>query len=246
VALERASAVVARDRQSFDFLKTLAPGARAVLATDVAFALPFEDRSRSAGAWPLRVGINISGLLFTDAERGINRFGLDFNYAELTRRLVSELAKRDDVEINFFAHVAAGDNEGDDDARVIARLANDFPSARIEAAFAGPSEAKSYMSGLDFVVSGRMHACIGSFSAGVPVVPIAYSRKFKGLFGSLGYDWMVPTNGMDTDAALSFILDAFDRRETLKRDGAEAMKSVDGLLGAYRAELATFFQSAVK
>jgi polysaccharide pyruvyl transferase WcaK-like protein len=28
-----------------------------------------------------------------------------------------------------------------------------------------------------------MHACIAAFSSGVPVFPLAYSRKFNGLFG---------------------------------------------------------------
>jgi hypothetical protein len=32
-----------------------------------------------------------------------------------------------------------------------------------------------------------MHACIAALSSGVPVLPIAYSRKFRGVFGSLGY-----------------------------------------------------------
>jgi polysaccharide pyruvyl transferase WcaK-like protein len=246
VAMERAAAVVARDRQSFDVLQVLAPRARAVLATDVAFALPFEDRSAERREGRLRVGLNISGLLFTDAEAGVNRFALDFNYAELMRRLIQELSKREDVDLHFFAHVAASDNPTDDDARVIERIARDYPGAHVEPAFASPSEAKSYMSSLDFVVSGRMHACIGAFSAGVPVVPVSYSRKFAGLFGSLGYDWLVPTNGMGTDAAAEFILSAVDKRETLRRDTVKAMQLVSGLLDRYRAELAQLFLKAAK
>lgn len=244
-ALERAHAVVARDKKSFDFLRKLAPKANGVLATDVAFALPFDDRSGERGQGPLRVGINISGLLFTDAEAGRNRFALDYDYAELTRGLLRDLSRREDVEIHLFAHVAAGDNPGDDDARVCQRLAQELPGAVVAPHFASPSEAKSYMSGLDFVVAGRMHACIGAFSAGVAVVPISYSRKFEGLFGTLGYSWLVPTNGMNTDAALRFILDCLDKRDTLRRDSAKGMELVSGYLDVYRAELAKLYKAAL-
>jgi polysaccharide pyruvyl transferase WcaK-like protein len=244
IAMERATAVVARDRPSLDVLQALAPKANAVLATDVAFALPFEDRSRERGEGRLKVGLNISGLLFTDAEAGVNHFALDFNYAELMRRLIDGLRSRPDVDLHFFAHVAASDNPTDDDARVIERIARDYPGVHVEPAFGSPSEAKSYISSLDFVVSGRMHACIGAFSAGVPVVPISYSRKFAGLFGSLGYEWLVPTTGMSTSEATEFILSALDKRETLRSDAAKAMQLVSGLLDRYRAELAQLFLKA--
>jgi polysaccharide pyruvyl transferase WcaK-like protein len=244
-ALEHAHAVVARDTQSFEFLRKLAPKAKAVLATDVAFALPFDDRSAMRGQGPLRVGINISGLLFTEAEAGRNRFGLDFDYAVLTRRLLADLSARSQTEIHLFAHVAASDNPTDDDARVIDRLAADYPHVVRAPQFAGPSDAKTYMSGLDFVVSGRMHACIGAFSAGVAVVPISYSRKFAGLFGTLGYKWLVPTNGMGTDEAYRFVVDCLDRRAELTADSAKGMASVSGLLGAYRTELADLYRAAL-
>jgi polysaccharide pyruvyl transferase WcaK-like protein len=244
-ALERAHAVVARDKKSFEFLRKLAPKAKAVLATDVAFALPFDDRSGERTSGPLRVGVNISGLLFTDAEAGRNRFGLDFDYAALMRGLIGDLSAREDVELHLFAHVAASDNPTDDDARVSQRLAQDFPGAVVAPHFVSPSEAKSYMSGLDFVVSGRMHACIGAFSAGVAVVPISYSRKFEGLFDTLGYSWLVPTNGMNTDAAHAFVLECLNKRDVLRQDSGKGMALVAGYLDAYRAELANFYEAAL-
>lgn len=244
IALERAQAVVARDRKSFDFLRALAPRAKATLATDVAFELPYQDRSGERKENVLRIGLNVSGLLLHDAETGRNRFGLGFDYAALTRRLLTALSERPSVEIYVFAHVAARQVPTDDDGRACDRIAQEFPAVRRVPDFRGPSEAKSFMSGLDFVIAGRMHACIGALSAGVPVVPIAYSRKFSGLFGTLGYDWMVPATGMATEEAAAYVLDCLDRREELKADLNRSLESVSGLLDAYRAQLAELLATA--
>ena len=241
--LERATAVIARDQKSYDFLRSLAPGANSSLATDVAFALPYQDRSVERQKNGTRIGLNVSGLLFKDAEEGHNRFGLDFNYAELTMKLMRAFTTMPGVEVQLFAHVAASDNALDSDGWICDRLAREFPNVVRVPNFGSPSEAKSYMSGLDFVVSGRMHACIGSFSSGVPVVPIAYSRKFSGLFGTLGYDWLVPTNGMDTDASFDFVLSCFGRRSEMSFDLQKGMARTGALLDSYRDELAKLFRS---
>src|SRR3546814_13677012 len=77
-------------------------------------------------------------------------------------------------------------------------------------------EAKSYISSLDYLVAGRMHACIAAFSSGTPVMPVAYSRKFSGLFGTLGYDFLLPVRGMDTQAALDFLMEGLGKREMMR------------------------------
>src|SRR4030042_4682892 len=44
-----------------------------------------------------------------------------------------------------------------------------------------------YIIGLcDFFIGSRMHACIAALSQGIPAVGIAYSRKFSGVFESIG------------------------------------------------------------
>src|SRR3546814_15504496 len=52
-----------------------------------------------------------------------------------------------------------------------------------------------------------------AFSSGTPVMPVAYSRKFSGLFGTLGYDFLLPVRGMDTQAALDFLMEGLGKRE---------------------------------
>jgi colanic acid/amylovoran biosynthesis protein len=90
-----------------------------------------------------------------------------------------------------------------------------------------------------------MHACIGAFSAGVPVMPVAYSRKFDGVFGLLGYAHGVPVTGLDADSAIARVLDALDRRDALAADIARGMTEVDALLENYRALLRTTLKACV-
>ena len=247
--MDRARAVVARDDQSLAVARRLAPRARLTLAADVAFELPFEDRSAERGGSRsgerLRVGVNASGLLFHQAETGANKYGLSIDYAAYTRRLSAALIERGH-EVHLVPHVRSAMLADDDDPTLRDRLHAEFPATVPAADFPGPSEAKSYISSLDFLVAGRMHACIGAVSAGTPVVPVAYSRKFGGLFGMLGYDWMVPVTGMDTDQALAFTLDALDRRDELAAAEARAMGQVTAKLDAYREVLRTLFREVAR
>jgi colanic acid/amylovoran biosynthesis protein len=235
--MNRCRAVVARDEQSFDIAKKLAPRAKLSLAADVAFELPFTDQSAQRGGAKLRVGVNASGLLFHEAETGNNRYGLSVDYAAFTRRLIAALQARGDMEVHLIVHVSPKGQTHDDDGHLADRLATEFPGVVRVPNFDHPSTAKSYISSLDFLCAARMHACIGAVSSGTPVVPIAYSRKFGGLFGMLGYRWTVPVKGMTDDQALAFTLDALDRRAD-----PSAMRKVSGLLDTYRDVLRILFR----
>jgi len=239
-AMARAAAVVARDPKSLAALNALSPAAKSVLATDVAFALPFLDRSGERGGKRRRVGVNVSGLLFNEAVSGRNRFGLDIDYAELMRGFLADLTARQDCEVHLFAHVTGADPI-DDDGRVADQLAAEFPSAIRVANFPGPCEAKSYISSLDIVVAARMHACIAALSARTAVVPIAYSRKFSGIFNALGYPWLVDVKGQNTQDARAYLNDCLGRRDELAAGAAKGMARVQSLLDAYRAELRKLF-----
>lgn len=242
-ACTRAEAVFARDPLSMAALKTLAPKARAFQAVDVAFALPYDAQPKSTTR--PRIGINVSGLLFSGGYTGKNEFGIEVDYAALTRGLVAALLARGDVEVLLFGHVNSP-LPNDDDGVAVEALAREFPAATKVAAFASPSAAKSFISGLDFVVGARMHATIAAYSSGVPVVPISYSRKFEGLFGGLGYGWMVPVRGLTTEAAIAYVLDAFERRAELAADIARGRAVVEAGLETYVAELATRFAAAAR
>jgi polysaccharide pyruvyl transferase WcaK-like protein len=121
----------------------------------------------------------------------------------------------------------------EDDARASATLAAEFPGTVLAPAFTSPSEAKTYIAGLDFFAGARMHACIAAFSSGVPVVPMAYSRKFEGLFGTLGYGRTVDCTTETAEAIRQKIAAAWEDRANLKAEAAAALARGREKLGAY-------------
>jgi polysaccharide pyruvyl transferase WcaK-like protein len=239
----RAAMVFARDPLSMTVLHKLSPQARAQQVIDVAFALPF-DRPPPRGDGGVDIGLNVSGLLMSGGYAGGNEYGLSIDYPALTRQLIAAFTARPGVRVHLVPHVIAPMMPSDDDAAAADRLHAEFPQLLRHPDFASPSAAKSFISGLDFLVGARMHATIAAYSAGVPVVPISYSRKFEGLFGGLDYPWMVPAKGLTTQAAAAYIVDAFDRRDLLRADIARGGAIVSDGLEKYIAALAEQFRAA--
>jgi polysaccharide pyruvyl transferase WcaK-like protein len=240
--MRKAELIVARDPMSFDVARKMAPDRSLLQAVDVAFALPFARRAKASDG-PLEIGLNVSALLFNGGHTGRNEFGLEVDYAAYSRALIAALLVRPGVRVSLISHVYSDGEPHEDDWRTAEQLKTAFPALNLAPKFASPSDAKSYISGLDFLVAGRMHACIAAFSSGVPVVPVAYSRKFTGLFeGVLDYRHIVPVRGLSTEAAVAFTLDRLDQRESLAAEIAQGMTKVDGLLGAYREALTDIFK----
>lgn len=237
----KATAVFARDPLSMAVLEKLSPEARARQVVDVAFALPYDKPKPRAKGGLVRIGLNVSGLLMNGGYAGGNEYGLGFDYPALTRRLVTSFLAMPDTEVHLIPHVIAPNLPRDDDAAAADALKAEFPALIRHPDFASPSAAKSMIATMDFMTGARMHATIGAYSAGVPVVPISYSRKFEGLYGGLAYPWLVNAKGMTTDAAEAFILDALARRDELAADIARGTPVVQAGLEAYVAELADLF-----
>ena len=82
-----------------------------------------------------------------------------------------------------------------------------------------------------------MHACIAAFSSGVPVVPMAYSRKFEGLFGTLGYGRTVDCTTETGAAILAKVMAAYDDKAALKTEAGAALARGLVKLEAYEAGL---------
>jgi polysaccharide pyruvyl transferase WcaK-like protein len=229
--IRRAEAVFARDRKSIEALAgdAVARGIRET--TDVAFRLPYDAPPAAApGRQTARVGLNLSALLF----HGQARFAMTCDFQSLARQLLSAFSARERCEVVLVPHVFSNDPQ-EDDYRLAETLAGTCPGVTVAPRFRGPCEAKTFIAGLDFFAGARMHACIAAFSAGVPVVPLAYSRKFSGLFGALGYDWVVDCTQVDARTACAAVLDGFDRRAELAAAVATGNRTADTKLQVYEA-----------
>lgn len=229
--MKRAKAVVTRDSLSTAYVKQFDLNS-VIEATDVAFKLPYVQAAKTPGQKP-KVGINISGLLCNGGYDRNNMFSLKTDYPDLARKLVAHFSTRTDCETHLVSHVISSNVEVEDDYRVAVRLAAEFPSVIVAPRFANPPEAKSYISGMDYFCGSRMHACIAAFSTGVPVVPIAYSRKFSGLFGSLGYKHNTDCKTQTADEILTAVVSGFENRQELAKEVAATLALAQKKLGAY-------------
>jgi polysaccharide pyruvyl transferase WcaK-like protein len=236
--LRRSAAVFTRDEMSITFLRSLGFTGEIRQASDVALRLPYTPPApRSADGQP-RVGINISGLLMNGGFSRANMFGLALDYPGLMRRVIERFVHEEGCEVHLVPHVISDTMPVEDDWRASEALRQEIGGQIVLAPrFHTPSEAKSYIAGLDFFMGARMHACIAAFSSGVPVVPIAYSRKFAGLFDALGYRYTVDCT-KETEAAIEEQIFAhFRNRAALERDRGAALVLGLERLAVYEAEL---------
>lgn len=232
--LNRCKVIVARDQQSFAVLKDME--ARNIEETiDVAFSLPYQKQMVKLACNKVAVGINISALLHAGGYSGGNQFGLKTNYVELTKRLIEHLLSRSEFEIHLVPHVIPTKFNSEDDYAISEAYAKKYDGIILAPRFKGPEEAKSYISGLDYFTGARMHATIGAFSASVAVTPLAYSRKFAGLFNSINYTRVLDLRDLSTDQVLTKILFDIENRTTLKDEIHNSTVNINVRLERYKS-----------
>ena len=64
---------------------------------------------------------------------------------------------------------------------------------------------------------------------------MAYSRKFRGVFETLGYPYVADMKTETPDQIFAKISAGFEDRGTLQKDVTTAMQAVDARLDAYQA-----------
>ena len=216
IVMRRCLRVFARDGLSAEYLAKIGVTDNTDEVVDVAFRLPFIKSVPQVNS-RIQIGVNVSGLLFSGGYTGGNQFHLTLDYPTLIRRLLDSWSNMPDTEVWLIPHVMPNNIPNDDDRVAIHKLLEEFPKVRCASEFESPSEAKSFIATMDFVTGARMHACIAAFSSGVPVVPLAYSRKFNGLFAALGYPWIADAKSMTTNHAFETIMEGFSNRAELAK-----------------------------
>ena len=226
-SLDCADMIMARDKRSLDYVKEILPDCNNVGEyVDVAFFLPYKRASFEKSF--VHVGLNISGLLWNGGYTGKNELGLSVDYRRLIRKIIEFFLGIPEVKIHIIPHVRSMDVSQDNDYLISKELVEEYNNSRIVLAdyFSGPIEAKNYISGMDFFMGARMHSTIAAFSSNIPVVPMAYSRKFNGLFmDTLNYPYMVDLRNDSEEKILDGIRRCYSNRNELKNIEKEQMES---------------------
>ena len=217
-SLRNAHSVMCRDEESRSYAESICPGLpRLDSYIDVAFFLPYEKTVFTEKY--VHVGINISALLWNGGYTRDNQFGLKCDYRQLINSALDFFLSKENVCVHLIPHVLLSVSDVENDYEVCSEIVSSRKSERLVLApfFSSPEEAKGYISGMDFFTGARMHSTIAAFSSGVPVVPMAYSRKFGGLFeSSLNYPFMIDLCEKDNDECLLALRAAFERRNEIK------------------------------
>ena len=215
--ISKAFSVMARDKISYDYVVNNTSQVNVKEYIDVAFFLPY-TKSQFDSKY-INVGINVSALLWNGGYNKNNQFELKTDYKELIKEIISYFIGKSKVKLHLVSHVVNHVRNIENDYAIAFDLKKDLPDDRVVLAplFLTPIDAKDYISGLDFFMGSRMHATIAAFSSGVPVIPIAYSRKFNGLFkDTLDYEYMVDLKNSSNEEAFTMIKSSFEKRMNLK------------------------------
>lgn len=241
--LKLARHVFARDETSFRLLGEMGLGAKSSLTTDVAFALPYDRPADKDGrdltSGKIKVGLNVSALMYRRdiAEAAGDKIKLTVDYPALIDALLARLTGDPRIELHFVPHVLASHLPHEDDYAASEALRERYPQAILPPRFAGPSQAKTYIANLDLLMGSRMHATIAAISSDTAVVPLGYSRKFNGLFDSIGYGWNVDMTSTTNDAAMATVEAALADLPKVRNDAIAANAEARRRLENYRTFL---------
>ncbi len=168
------------------------------------------------------VGLNVSGLLFMGGYSKKNMFGLKSNYAELIYDLIHYMIEVKSVPLVLVPHVFGSGTNSESDSAVCELIYRELRPRYPQMLFLASgrfnqSEIKYIIGQCDFFIGARMHACIGALSQCIPAIGIAYSKKFKGVFETVGMESLIADPRLSIkDEVLQIIDAAYDNRLQLR------------------------------
>lgn len=227
-SLSKSSMVMVRDKASYEYVKKICPSQNNVREyLDVAFVLPYNRIDFDKGY--THVGLNVSALLWNGGYTKNNQFNLACDYKELIRNIIDFFLQQSNTKVHLIPHVVLQERNIENDYEICYDLWRNYSNSNLLLAPfpLDPIEIKSYIAGMDFFMGARMHATIAAYSANVPVVPMAYSRKFNGLFeDTLSYPHVVDLKSAGNKEALLKIEEIFIQREEVKQSITNTMNGI--------------------
>lgn len=203
--LMRAQMIYSRDTESLTAVRELlkVDDRRLALSYDMGFVLEPHIRS---GRIPTSLamidptipilGLNVSGLLYIGGYTQDNMFELMVDYRQLIRKLIEYFVHKHSAHVILVPHVFGGDHNKESDMTACYRIYRELvPNLRKYLHLVGEEynqhEIKALIGRCEFFIGSRMHACIAALSQCVPAIGLAYSRKFRGVFATIGMEELV-------------------------------------------------------
>jgi len=218
IIFESARLILLRDEHSLKNLQALGlRPANARVSSDAVFALAdpmvLERATQARPSFNPRMKIAISvrdwrRFATVSRQEGMRK------YKEAMQALTSHLVQQHAADIVFISTCQGIPEYQFDDSVVAKDIFQNLPDeikshARVDAEFRTTSNLMNHLQQFDLAIGTRMHFCILSLLAGVPVFPIAYEFKTHELFSRLGLgDWVQDIETIDP-GALTKAFDAF-------------------------------------
>jgi polysaccharide pyruvyl transferase WcaK-like protein len=237
----KAYKVYSRDMQSAEVIKKMC-GRDLSVVTDVAFGLPF-TRKELGNSDKIRIAFNPSGLLWRGGYTGDNQFGLTIDYQEYCKKVIEKLSTDPRYEVYLLTHVGAKNEATENDYEICKKLHELYPNTIVIEGIDSPIIAKNYISAMDVLIAARMHATVGGVSSGVATIPVAYSRKFMGLFYNIGYNYVLDVKELDTQKAVDQTLKWITDYKELEKGAAAAKDLVQQKLRMFTEDLISIFKA---
>jgi colanic acid/amylovoran biosynthesis protein len=247
--LRQSSVVIARDEKSQQVAQELIGARRQVwLSPDVAFSLEAIhtatidlDPPLNGPVPPGLMGLNINGLMYNGGYTRDNMFGLKLDYRSMLPALVKALLVDHPGELWLVPHMYGPSESVESDPEACRKVWEALPGAlqsrvRIVTGEYDCHEIKGVIGQCEFFIGSRMHACIAALSHGIPCVGIAYSRKFEGVFDTVGMgEWVVDGRKVENQEAVARVLKLYKKRDEVRQElrgrADEAKRKVHDVFG---------------
>ena len=230
IIINKAYKVYSRDKKSTHYItdelkcKNITP----FTTYDLAFSLPYDNLYNKKNK--IKIGINISGLLWNYKKMKNNNISLNVDYIKYHELLIEWLIRNDKYEIYLVPHVLCTEREGEDyydnDCKVLKEIQNKYKKCIYRDNFETVIDVKSYISSLDILIASRMHASIGAFSSGVCSIPFAYSRKFAGVYDDLNYKYLIDGQSLSTEEAFDITIGYINKFEEIRKYSNKCMEDI--------------------
>ncbi|MBN1764022.1 MAG: polysaccharide pyruvyl transferase family protein [Sedimentisphaerales bacterium] len=224
--------IYSRDRESLLVVEMLiGKNEKTRLSPDIAFALgsrkpdnPVTEKLHAVKQQGQSViGLNVSGLLYNGGYTGKNEFKLKTDYPELVRDIIQHFSSQTNTYVMLVPHVFPDDRLAvESDPYACAKICDGL-SPEVKRSVILPSgvfdqcEIKYIIGQCDFFMGARMHSCIAAISQCIPAIGMAYSKKFIGVFESVGIpDYVVDMRNTSNAELLEQIKNIFNKRHAIK------------------------------